>query len=143
MEIDLGAVHANIGDRAAGRNDPLAEHEGGRDAHGLDRGIHAAAVGQLHHGGGGIAGGAVDHIGGAEAPRDLEPVAVEIDDDQLRRGVELGRQQRGQADRAGADDGDRAAGLNLAVEHAALEAGRQDIAQHDERFLVRAVGDRI
>ena len=34
-------------------------------------------------------------------------------------------------------------GCNLAVEHAALEAGRQDVAQHHQRFFVRAVGNGI
>ena len=81
--------------------------------------------------------GGIDHAAVGEPAHGLDR------GDQLRRGVELGRQQRGQAHWSGTDDGDRAAGLNLAVEHAALEAGRQDIAQHDERFLVRAVGDRI
>ena len=44
----------------------------------------------------------------------------------------------GESDGAGADDGDGRAGLDLAVEHAAFEAGRQDIAQHDKRIFVRA-----
>ena len=56
MEIDLGAVHADVGDGAAGRHDLLAQHEGSRDAHGLDRGVDAAALGQLHHRSGGVAG---------------------------------------------------------------------------------------
>ena len=34
-------------------------------------------------------------------------------------------------------------GCNLAVEHAALEAGRQDVAEHHQRFFVGAVGNRI
>ena len=34
-------------------------------------------------------------------------------------------------------------GCDLAVEHAALEAGRQDVAEHHQRLLVRAVGNRI
>ena len=59
------------------------------------------------------------------------------------RRVELRRQQRREADRTGADDRDRAARLYLAVEHAALEAGRQDVAQHDQRLFVGAAGDRV
>ena len=50
--------------------------------------------------------------------------------------IELRRQQGGQADRPGADDGHGVARLHLAVQHAALEAGRQDVAQHDQRFFV-------
>ena len=34
-------------------------------------------------------------------------------------------------------------GCNLAVEHAALEAGRQDVAEHHQRLFVGAVGNRI
>ena len=36
-----------------------------------------------------------------------------------------------------------APGCDLAVEHAAFEAGRQDVAEHDQRLLVGAVGDGI
>ena len=54
--------------------------------------------------------------------------------------IELRRQQDGEADRAGAHDGDRVSGLHLTVQHAALEAGRQDVAQHDERFFVAVRG---
>ena len=34
-------------------------------------------------------------------------------------------------------------GCNLAVEHAAFEAGRQDVAEHHQRLFVGAVGNRI
>ena len=34
-------------------------------------------------------------------------------------------------------------GCDLAVEHAALEAGRQDVAQHDQRLFVGALGNRV
>jgi hypothetical protein len=34
-------------------------------------------------------------------------------------------------------------GLNLAVEHAAFEAGRQDVAEHHQRFFVGAFGNGI
>jgi hypothetical protein len=33
--------------------------------------------------------------------------------------------------------------LNFAVQHAAFEAGGQDIAQHDESFLIGAWGNSI
>src|SRR5665213_1155317 len=56
----------------------------------------------------------------------------------FRRRVELRRQQRGQADRPGADDRDRRAGRDLAIENPAFEAGRQDVTQHHQRFFVRA-----
>ena len=34
-------------------------------------------------------------------------------------------------------------GCDLAVEHAAFEAGGQNIAQHHQRFFVGARGDRV
>lgn len=43
VEVDLGAMHANIGDDATGRDQILAEQEGGGYADGLDRRIDAAA----------------------------------------------------------------------------------------------------
>ena len=55
--------------------------------------------------------------------------------------IELRGQQRGKADRPGADDRHRGARLNLAVQHAALEAGRQDVAEHHERFFIGAGGN--
>ena len=48
----------------------------------------------------GLAVGAVDELRGAERPRHLEPVVVEVDHHDLGRRVELRRQQRGEADRA-------------------------------------------
>jgi hypothetical protein len=82
-------------------------------------------------------------VRGAEAARHLEPAVVQVDQDDLRRRIELGREQRGQADGPGAHDGHRAAGRDLAVEHAALEAGRQDVAEHHQRLFVRACGNRV
>ena len=52
------------------------------------------------------------------------------------RGVELGGHQRGQSDRAGAHNGDRVAGLHLAVQNTALEACGQDIAEHHRCFFL-------
>jgi hypothetical protein len=43
----------------------------------------------------------------------------------------------------GTDDSHRAARSNLAVEHAALETGRQDVAEHHHGLFVRALGDQI
>ena len=46
MEIHLLAVHADIGDGAARRDDLLAKLEGGGNADRLDRGVDAALAGQ-------------------------------------------------------------------------------------------------
>ena len=49
--------------------------------------------------------------------------------------------QGGEADGAGADNGDTDARvLDLPVQHTALKACGQDVAQQDQRFLVHALG---
>src|SRR5450759_3710955 len=86
---------------------------------------------------------AVDRERRAKTPRDFQPVAVEIDHDDFRRRIELRGEHSGEADRAGADDRHRRAGRHFAIENSAFEAGRQNIAQHDQGFFVRALWDRI
>ena len=143
MEIDLLAVHADIGDDAARRDDLFAQLESGRNANRFDGGIDAAAAGHLHDRLDGLAVRAVDGRGGAEALRHFKAIIVEIDHDDLGRRVKLRGQQGGKPDRPGADDRDGAPRLNLAVEHAAFEAGRQDVAQHHQRLFVGAAGNGI
>ena len=46
-------------------------------------------------------------------------------------------------DRPRADDRYGASRLNFAIEHAAFESGRQDVAEHDQRFFVRPFGNGI
>ena len=77
-----------------------------------------------------VAVGAIDHRRRPEFFGDLETFVIEINDDDVRRGVELRRQQRRQADGAGADDGHGIPRFDRAVEDTALIAGRQDVAQH-------------
>ena len=48
-----------------------------------------------------------------------------------------------QPDWSGADDRHSAPRLNLSVEHAALEAGRQNVAEHHQRLLVGTIGNWI
>ena len=87
---------------------------------------------------------------GADLLGEVQPVLVQVDGDDLGRAVETGGGDDGEADRAGADDGDGVAGLDLAVLHADLEAGREDVRQQ-QRGLVgdalrqpveRVVGER-
>ena len=61
-----------------------------------------------------------------------------VDGDDVGRGCRAGRSRiGGEADRAGADDGDDVAGLDLPVEHADLVAGGQDVGEH-QQLLVAA-----
>ena len=143
MQLHLGAMHADIGDVAARRDDLLAQFECRRNADRLDGGIDAPLRRHFHHRFGRVAVGAVDGRGGAEAFCDFQAVVIQVDHDDLGRRVELRRQQRRQADRPRTDDGDGAARLHLAVEHAAFEARGQDIAQHHQGFFVHACGNGI
>ena len=52
--------------------------------------------------------------------------------EQLRAG------DRGQADRARADDGDEITRADVAVQHADLVAGRQDVGQHEDLLVADA-----
>ena len=140
---DLGPVHADVGNHAARRDDLLAKLKRGRNADGFDRRVDSDPAGHLHDIRHSCAVAAVDDSGGAEALGDFKAIVVEIDHDDFSRGVELGRQQSCEPDRSRADDGDRTARLNLAVENAAFEAGRQNVAQHHQRFFVRAGGNGI
>ena len=82
-------------------------------------------------------------VGGAEFLGHRQPVVVEIDRDDFGRRVELRGEKRGEPDRPDTHDRHDAAWLNLAVEHAALKAGRQDVAEHHQRLFVRSFGNRI
>jgi hypothetical protein len=74
---------------------------------------------------------------------DIKPVIIEVDHDDRGWRVELRGQQRGESNRTGADNRHRAARRNLAVEHAAFEACRQDVAQHHQRVFIRAGRNRV
>src|SRR5450759_3224360 len=128
MEIDLRSMHSDIGDGAARRDNFLAQLEGGRNAHRLDGGIDAALVGHFHDRLQGLAVGAVDRRRGTEALGHFKAIVIKIDHDDLGRRIELGGDQRGEPNRPRADDRHGAPRRNLAVEHAALEAGWQDVA---------------
>ena len=83
----------------------------------------------------GLAVDAVDDRRGAEALRHLEATIIAIDHDDLGRRIELGGEKGREPDRSRSDNSHGVARLNLAVEHAALEAGWQDVAQHHQRLL--------
>ena len=74
---------------------------------------------------------AVHRVGGTEGLGLLEPVVVEVQGDDPGGAVQARGHHRREPDRSGADDGDHVAGLDPAVAHADLEAGGQDVGQHD------------
>jgi hypothetical protein len=95
IEVDLGSMDADIGDRPAGRDDFLAKLERRRNPHRLDGGIDAASAGQFHDGLDGMAVAAVDRRGGAEALGDRQALIIQVDHDDLGRREELRGQQSG------------------------------------------------
>src|SRR3546814_5619599 len=80
---------------------------------------------------------------GAEPARDSKAVVVEIDHDDASRRIELRGEQGRKTDRTCAHDRHAASRRDLPVENPAFIAGGQDVAEHDERFLVRSGGYRV
>jgi hypothetical protein len=143
MQVRLDAMHTDIGDDAARRHNILAGNEARRHADRFDGCIDAAAGGHLHDLLYRLAVLVVDDRRRAETGGQLQAVIIYVNHNNLGRRIELRREQGGEPDGAGANDGDGRARLNLAVEHAAFEAGGQDVTQHDERIFVRACGNVI
>src|SRR5580693_3936929 len=145
VQRDRRAVHADVRDPAA-RPDQLDRHlEGIRDADGLDGHVRAEPPGQVP----GqvpddpqrvLAGVVHDHVG-AEVLGRLQPGIGQVDRDDVARAEQLRASDRGQADRAGADDGDNIARAHAAGQDADLVASRQDISQHEDFLVGRAVGN--
>src|SRR3546814_3065142 len=81
MEVDFRAVHADIGDHPAGRDEFLAQTEGRRHADRLDRGIDALAIREIANQAHDVFTRAVERMRGAEPARDSRAVVVEIDHD--------------------------------------------------------------
>ena len=80
---------------------------------------------------------------GAKLLCDRQTVVVEVNHDDLRRRIKLRCQEYRKADRACANNGDRVSGLDVALEYAALESGRQGVAQHHHGFFIAIFGDVI
>ena len=126
----------DIGDSAARRDNLFAELEHRWNTHRLDRRIYTAPAGHLLDRFSGFAVGAVDARGGAEAIRRFKPVVVQINHVNLGWREELRGKQRCQPNWPETDDRNCASRLNLPVQDATLEAGRQDVAQHHQRLFV-------
>ena len=136
-------MYPDIRDGTAGTNDVLAKLKSCGNSDGFDRRVDAALAGERHNLVCRFAVGAVDGLRRAELARDLKTIVVEVDHDDFRRGIELRRQQCCEPDRARADDCNRGSRRDLAVQHTAFKASRQDIAQHHQRLFVRTFWNRI
>ena len=135
------AMDADVGDVATRADDVGAELERLRDPDGFDRDIDADAVGELEHTLACGFTGDFDRVRSAALDRAGEPLLSHGVDHDDPTGREQERGQDGsEPDRAGTDDGDRVAGLEVAVEHPNLEARRQDVGQ--EQHLLVGEGGR-
>jgi hypothetical protein len=70
MQVDLLAVHANIGDDAARRDDLFTNLEGRWNPDGFDRRVYATAAGKGLHTLASLSVGAIDCVGGTELAGD-------------------------------------------------------------------------
>ena len=104
-KFDRLAVDTHIREVSSWREDGLADVERRGHAHRFDRHVHALAAGQLQHALDRLAVGAVDQRRSPEVFCHAEPIVVEIDHQYHSWRIELRRQQDGQTDRAGTDDG--------------------------------------
>ena len=112
-------------------------------AHRFNRSIDATPRCEFHDRLHRIAVGVVDHRGRTETLRGLQPAVVQIDHDDFGGRIEAGCEQRGEPDRPAADNSHGTTRLHFPIEHTALEARRQDIAQHHERLFVGTVGNAV
>lgn len=121
----------------------MAKFKGDRNADRLYGGIDAALAGHRHDRLQCLPIGAVDGCRSAEAPGYFKAVVVKINHNDLGRRVELGGEECCEPNRARTDDRHGISRRNLAVEHAALKASGQDVAQHHQCLFIRAGGNRI
>ena len=76
MKVDLGAMHANVGNDSARGDYILAQEECSRYTYGLNGGIDAAPVSQRLDRRGGFSVHAVDGLRGAKLAGEPQPVVV-------------------------------------------------------------------
>ena len=90
----------------------------------------------------GVLDAVVDRHVCAELSGLREPSVGEVDRDHAAGREQLCRHDRGETDRASADDRDGVAGLYAAVQHADLERGRKDVGEEDH-VLGRQAGREL
>src|SRR5690242_9757483 len=135
------AVHADVGDPAAGPGQLDGQLERGGHADGLDGHVHAQAAGQVLDSGQRVFAGVVHHDVGAEVLGCLEPGVRQVDGHDAAGAVEPCAGDGRQPDRPGSDHRDHVARTHAAGQHAHLVAGRQDVGQHEGLLVAHPVGD--
>ena len=127
--------------RPPGRASLTASSKEAGHADGLDGHVRAEPPGQVLDDAERVLARVVDRDVGAELLGRVEPGVGQVDGHDVAGAVQPRAGDRGQADRAGADDGDDIAGTHAAGQHADLVAGRQDVGQHESFLVAHPVGD--
>jgi hypothetical protein len=134
-------VHTDVGHPPARPDQGRGLLEGLGDADRLDGHVRAEPVGQSLDDRTGLFGRG--DLGDAERAGPLAPGWRGVDGHDRGRGVQLGAEDGGQADGAGADDRDGVAWLDAAVEDADLVAGGQDVGQVDGLLVGQVFGELV
>src|SRR5690606_3715964 len=142
FEIDTAAMHADVGQVTTRAQHLLAYVEGCRNAHAFHRHVHAV-LGHGHQFLDRILASAVDGVCRAEFAGHVEAGVVDVDDDEVGRGIELGGEQHAHAHGAGPNDRHGITGLDGAIQDADFVAGGQNVAEHDQRFFIGTFGHRV
>ena len=138
------AVHTRVRNVAVGANDLGAGLEGLRHAHGLNRHIHAQAVG-----GEGlnlldkVRISCVDLIGCSQFQSLVHAVIVHIDGNHTPGTAQVRRHDRAQTHRTCADNSHRIARLGVAVENTHLETGRKRIREEENVLVREPLGNHV
>ena len=122
----------------AGPGQRNGELEGGGHADRFDRHVGAEPASQRADHFQRVLAGVVNGDVRAELLRRLQPGVSQVDRDDVARAEQAGAHDRGQADGTRPDDCDHVPGPHLAVEHADLIAGRQDVGQHEDVLVGRS-----
>jgi hypothetical protein len=129
-----GAVPADIGHVPAWAHELGAHLERLGHTDRLDHDVRAESVSELVDDIDRSVGNWDGHVG-AELQSRVESRLGQIDSDDVGRAEQPRGLDRGQADRSGADDGDRVARRYASIEHTDLIGGRHDVGEH-QRGLV-------
>ena len=145
FEVQRGrsAVHADVGDMATRADQRCCELECCRDTDRFDRDVGTETTGELLNDLERILVAVVDDHVGPEHLRRFETALGQVDRDDVARAEQPSAHDGGEADGARAHDGDDVARLHMAVEHADLVAGGEDVGEHQDLFVGHAGGDRI
>ena len=129
--------------RPPGRISSVASSNVCGHADGFHRHVGAEPVGELHHPLDGVLAAVVDRGVGAEAAGALEAAVGHVDRDDPPRRVQLRGEDRGEADRPGADDRHGVAGRDHAGEHADLVGGGEDVGEEQHLLVAQPLRDLV